>query len=163
MLKHLETYIHAQKVVATNSIGLGVLLILLAVLLHFIGNSELSKGLKIGFICLGLFSIGGGYTYQKFSENLFEKQSVLQQQNATQFHQEETVRMEKVAKTFPIYQIVFIVIIVVSLLVIFFTNKGLVQGICFSVVFFFLGNMIIEKLSKTSIDKYIEQLANINL
>jgi len=160
ILNQLEIYITAQKTIANYFMLLGVLLIILAVLFYFVGTNSLFNGLKIGFLILGFISIVSGYAYRITEEKLLKKQIVLYHNYSSQFHRIERIRMEKVVKNFPVYQMVSIGIIIISLIVIFFDKNNFLHGILFSVIIYFLGNMIIEKVSKPYIDKYYEQVLN---
>jgi hypothetical protein len=104
--------------------------------------------------------LGSGYGYRITGEKLLRNQTELYQKHPSQFHQAEKERMAKVVKNFPVYQIVFMAVIFVSLMVIFFTQNGFLHGILFSVIILLLGNLIIEKVSQTSINHYFEQVSS---
>ncbi len=140
-------------------LGLGIIMILLAILFQFAGVNALFQGLKIGFLVFGLFSVISGYAYRKTEQNLLANQTKLYQENPTQFHEIEKERMEKVVKNFPLIQWVFFALIVTSLVVVFLYKNSLVDGILFSLIVLLIGNTIIETVSKTSIDRYYEQLS----
>ncbi len=161
MLEPLEVYISAQKTVAGYFMGLGVFLLVMAVFFHLAGSNPLLHGLRTGLFVVGLLGLANGYGYRVAEVQLLKKQTERFQQSPAQFHQVETERMAKVVKTFPYYQIGFIVVITGALIAIFFLETRFVQGILFAVIMFLLGNMIIEKLSQTSIDHYFGQLANL--
>jgi hypothetical protein len=162
MLEQLDVYISAQKAIATYMLSFGLILILLAIIIHFAGTNSLFYGFKIGLMVFGLFSSIGGYSYKLTEEKLLESQTALHQVNAQEFHQLEKERMQKVAKNFPVIQFVFVAVIIIALLVILLLNKAFISGVLFSLIIFLLGNMIIESVSKNSIDTYFEQLSTMN-
>ncbi len=161
MLEQLELYINAQKTIANFIMGLGVIMILLAILFDFAENS-LFNGLKAGLFVVGFISLDSGYGYRLTETKLLEKQKTLYKESPARFHQLEKERMVKVVKSFPFYQIAFIIAIFICLLVIFFTKNNFVNGILFAVIIFLLGNTVIEKVSETSIDSYYKKLSNID-
>ena len=156
MLPQLEMYISAQKTIGTYSMVLGGFMMMLAVLFHFADANPLFNGLQIGMLVVGVIS---GYGYRKAEEKILREQTALYQESPSQFHQAEKARMEKVVRNIPTYLMGFIAVIIVLLVVIVFTGNSFVHGILFSVIFFALGSMIIEKVSKTSIETYFEQLS----
>ncbi len=160
MLPQLEMYISAQKTIGTYSMVLGGFMMMLAVLFHFADANPLFNGLKIGMLVVGLITLASGYGYRKAEEKILREQTALYQESPSQFHQMEKARMEKVVRNIPTYLMGFIAVIIVLLVVIVFTGNSFVHGILFSVIFFALGSMIIEKVSKTSIETYFEQLSH---
>ncbi|GAB4428689.1 MAG: hypothetical protein OHK0039_47260 [Bacteroidia bacterium] len=158
MLQQLEMYISAQKTIGNYSMALGIFMVVLAVLFHFIDANPLFNGLKIGMLVVGLITLGSGYSYRIAEEKILQKQTALYQKDPAQFHQVEKARMEKVVRNIPYYLIGFIAVIIALLMVIFFTKNSFVHDILFFVILFALGSMIIEKVSKTSIETYYEQL-----
>lgn len=158
MIEHLEVYIGAQKTIANYMLGLGILMVLLAVLFHFAGENAFFNGLKTGFLVLGLFSAISGYAYRNTEEKLLHEQSKLYQENPSQFQQMEKARMEKVVKNFPMIQKVFVAIIIALLIIFLIIKSNFTHGLILSAVFLITANMLIEKISKASIDTYYEQL-----
>ena len=161
MLEQLEIYIDAQKTIANYMLAFGFIMLLLAILIHFLGSDALLLGLKIGLVVFGLFSSVGGYGYKMTEEKLLKSQTLLYQVNTEEFHQKEKERMEKVVKYFPLIQIVFVTIVIISLVTNLFLDKAIIKGILFSIVVFSVGNMIIESVSKKSVDTYFEKLSNL--
>lgn len=159
MIEPFEIYINAQKSIANYMLAFGLILLLTAFLIHFSTSIPLFLGLKIGLLLFGLFSSVGGYGYKKTEEKLQKSQTFLYQENPVEFKQKEKERMAKVVKNFPLIQMIFVVIIVVSLITNLFINKAFVNGLLFSLVIFLVGNMIIESVSKKSIDSYYEKLS----
>ena len=153
IVQALETYTLAQKTVATNFICLGIGLIIFAVAVWVLAPSgQLSNGLKYGALVCGIF------IYSNFSQKILDNGIKAEKENHVQFVEEETTRMEKVEKGFPIYQRVFGVFIAIPLLLILFINKPLLNGISFTVMILFLFQMIIEAYSHTSIAEYSKYL-----
>lgn len=160
MIEPFEVYINAQKTIANYMLAFGLIMLLLAVLIHFSASNTLFFGFKTGLLLFGLFSSIGGYAYKITEEKLLNDQRLLYQENPTEFHQKEKERMAKVVKNFPFIQMVFVTLILISLVINLLVDKALVNGILFSLVIFFVGNLIIESVSKKSIDTYFEKLSN---
>jgi hypothetical protein len=159
IVQALETYTLAQKTVATNFICLGIGLIIFAITVWFLAPSgQLSNGLKYGSLVCGILIMIGGYSYSNFSQKILENGIKAEKENHVQFVEKETIRMEKVEKGFPIYQMVFGAFIAIPLLLILFINKPLLNGISFSVMILFLFQMIIEAYSYPSIAEYLKYL-----
>lgn len=159
MFEQFEIYISAQKTIANYMLALGLIMVFVAILIHFTGINSLFSGLKIGLLVLGLFSLVGGYSYKLTEEKLLKSQTALYQDSPQEFSQLEKNRMLKVVKNFPVIQFVFVGLIITSLIVTLFLDKPFVNGILFSLVIFLVGNMVIEGVSKNSIDTYYEQLS----
>ena len=160
VLQQLETYITAQKNVAFQFIMLGAFLIILALLLQFLGKSNLSSGLKIGALICGLFILVGGIAYNSTENKLLQTQTSLYQKSKVEFQQVEIQRMAKVKKDYPIYQMVFGGLIILSLLVVWFAKNPFWHGIAFSAMILFIVIMIIEAYSQRSINLYYQSLIN---
>lgn len=161
MIEQLEIYVSSQKTIANYMLAFGLIMHLLAVLIHFYASNPLFFGLKIGLVIFGLFSSIGGYGYKITEEKLLKSQTLLYQENTVGFKQKENERMAKVVKNALLIQMIFVAIIAVSLITNLFLNKAFVNGILFSLVIFLVGNMIIESVSKKSIDAYYEILSKL--
>lgn len=162
MLQHLEIYIGAQKTIATYMLVFGLLLFVLAILIHLAGTHTLLNGFKYGILAFGIFATIGGCSYKLTEEKLLKSQASLYQADPDEFKEVEKERMQKVVKSFPLIQIVFVVVIILALVLILFLKTTLVKGLLFSLVLFLFGNLVIEQVSKKSIDTYYEQLSTIN-
>jgi energy-coupling factor transporter transmembrane protein EcfT len=160
MLDQLELYVQAQRTIAHYMMGFGVILVLLAVLCHLTNANALFNGLKIGCLLFGVFSFVSGYAYQVTEEKLLDRQSKLYEQNPAEFLSLEKARMQKVVQGFARIQLVFGAIILLSLLVIFTIEHAFVSGLAFALILLLLGNMVIERVSKSSIDAYYEKLVS---
>ncbi len=160
MLEDLEVYINSQKIIASYMLAFGFIMLLLAILIHFSGSNTLLLGLKIGLLIFGLISVVGGYGYKKTVEKLLRSQTLLHKENEIKYKEKEKERMAKVIKNFPLVQMVFVVIILIALVINILLNKYFVNGLLFSLVFFLVGNLIIESVSKKSIVIYFEKLSN---
>ncbi len=159
MLEQLEIYINAQKTIANYMLAFGFIMLFLAVLTHFSSSNTLIVGLKIGLLVFGLISAASGFGYKKTEEKLLKSQTLLYQENAADFNLKEKERMAKVVKNFPFIQITFVAIILVALVINLFFHKAILNGLLFALVIFLVGNMIIESVSKSSIDTYFEKLS----
>jgi hypothetical protein len=162
IVQALENYTLAQKTVATNFIYLGIgLIIFLIATWIFAPSGQLSNGLKYGSLVCGILIIIGGFSYNNFSQRILDNGIKAENENHVQFVQNETIRMEKVEKVYPIYQMVFGALIAIPLLLILFVNRPLLNGISFSVMILFLFLMIIEAYSHKSILEYAKYLKDL--
>jgi hypothetical protein len=159
MLVHLVAYIEAQRTIANYQMFQGMILFLLAVFFHISAQSGLTSGLKTGFIIFGLFSLVGGFAYKRTEENLLKSQTKLYHLNSADFRQKEKERMAKVVKNFPFIQLIFVVIIIISLVLNLMIHRPFINGLLFSLVVFLIGNLIIESISKKSIRAYYQVLS----
>lgn len=155
ILKSLETYTVAQKMVGINFIITGIGLLIISAMCQFIlSNSELTNGLKIGTLVCGIFILIGGVGYKNFSAKTEAKQIEIYNQSKTEFIDQENIRMEKVVKDYPIYQVAFGTFIILSILLVWLTNKPFWHGIAFSIMILFTAVMVIEAFSHKSITDY---------
>lgn len=159
LLEAFETYTTAQKTVGLHFILIGVCLFLIAIGSHFLLSNELGNGLKIGALITGLMILAGGIGYRSFSENLFQKNANIHQQDPVQFKKVEVVRMEKVAQDYSRYQMVFGGFIIAALLVIFLVGKPFWTGVSYTVIILFIGVLISEYWSKFSIYAYLQAVS----
>ena len=155
-LQQFEIYIEAQKNVAIQFILIGVVLIVTALLLHLWGKGELSAGLRIGALVCGCLILVGGIVYRNTEANLLK--STTDQKSPAEFKQQETERMEKVVRDYPVYQFVFGGFIILSLLIVCFVKAPFWHGVAFSVISLFVLVMIAEAYSHQSIKTYFENL-----
>ena len=159
ILKSLEIYTIAQKVVGISFVIIGFGLGSIAVICHYmLETTELSNGLKIGALIGGVFILLGGFGYQNFSAKTALKQIEIHEKSKENFLAQETIRMEKVVKEYPIYQFVFGVFIMLSIGVVLFTKKPLWHGIAFSVMLLFTLVLIVEAFSYKSISNYNSEI-----
>ncbi len=162
IVQALTNYTLAQKTVATNFIYLGIGLIIFAIAIWIFAPSvQLTNGLKYGSLVCAILIIIGGFSYNNFSQKILDNGIKAEKKNHVQFVQDETIRMEKVEKGFPIYQMVFGALIAIPLILILFVNKPLLNGISFSIMILFLFQMIIEAYSHYSILEYAKYLKDL--
>lgn len=154
-LEQLQVYINAQKNVAHQFMLIGGVLLLAAALFHFLGDSELSMGIRMGALIGGIFIFSGGWAYRNTENKLLETQTNIHQESEAEFFKTEKERMIKVEKDYPVYQYVFGAFILLSLLVIWFVASPYWKGVAFSVAFLFLMVMIVEAFSQNSIQAYL--------
>lgn len=164
ILKSLETYTIAQKMVGISFVIVGLGLGSISAICHYmLTDTEVSNGLKIGSLICGIFILVGGFGYHNFSTKTALKQIEIHEKSEEIFLALETIRMEKVVKEYPIYQIVFGVFIIFSILIVWFTNKPFWIGIAFSVMLLFTSVLIIEAFSYKSISDYNSEIrSNVN-
>ncbi len=152
-------YTDAQRALSTNFLILGGILIAIALIAHFaFPSATLTIWFKRSVIACGLLIILGGISYGNFNQKVVDTGKVAFEKNATEFAQTEQVRMEKVVKQFPLYQITFALFIVVALLVVLFVPAPQAKGIAFAVMLLFAGCMVLEQVSHQSIMDYFESL-----
>ncbi len=158
IIQEFQAYIASQKAVGTQFILIGIGLLVIAILFHFSGSSQLSSGLKIGAAICGLLIISGGVGYRTTETKLLRSQTALYQKNQSEFKKVETERMQKVVKDYPIYQIIFGSFIILSLLIVWVVKKPFWHGVAFSVMILFIAVIIVEGYSHKSIKSYFEYL-----
>jgi glucan phosphoethanolaminetransferase (alkaline phosphatase superfamily) len=159
ILKSLESYTLAQKMVGTSFMIIGVILLLVAISLHiFTNQTTLSNGLKIGSLICGILILVGGFGYKNFSSKTQLKQIEVYKKSKKNFFEQEQVRMEKVEKDYPIYQIFFGAFIVFAVVIVLLTKRPFWHGIAFSVMILFTSVMIIEAFSHKSITDYAKKI-----
>ena len=157
MLEQLEVYVDAQKAIAQYMLVFGLVLLVLAMLLHAAGAHALFIGLKTGLVIFGLISCLGGYGDKMTTEKLLHAQTKLYHENRAAFHSTEKVRMAKVVQNFAPIQAAYVALVCIALVAPFFVSRDFINGLLFALVVFSVGNMVIERISKTSISVYHEQ------
>jgi uncharacterized membrane protein len=55
-------------------LAFGLIMVLVAILIHFTAINSLFYGLKIGLLVFGLFSLVGGFSYKLTEEKLLKNQ-----------------------------------------------------------------------------------------
>lgn len=163
MITALEAYTKAQKTVGNQFMIIGVVLLLLALLAHFVmTQTTFMNGFKIGSLICGLIILAGGLGYYKFSDTTHQKAIILKESSEAEFLITEENRMQKVAKDYPIYQAVFATFIIIGLVLIFLIKSSFWSGVGISIVILFIGVMVSEYFSKESIDEYLKFLTQNN-
>ena len=134
------------------------MLIIAGIVLFFVPTSQLVSGLRCGALFAGGLIIIAGFSYLNFCERIHDEAIDLFEKSKTEFVKTENKRMEKVKKMFPLYQMIYALFIIATLVVILFVNAPLWKGVSFAVTIFFLGIMIIEGFSYKSIKTYTKEL-----
>ncbi|ANQ51770.1 hypothetical protein MY04_4434 [Flammeovirga sp. MY04] len=159
ILQSLEAYTSAQKWVGINFIILGSILVILAgIFTFFVLKTPMSTGMKWGALVSGILILVGGMSYYSFCNKTQLSSQAIYKRDVTEFLQFEYERMEKVDKDFLLYQLTFTAFIVAALIIILFINMPLLKGVSYAVAILFLGILIIEGFSHTSITKYTSEL-----
>lgn len=159
IIEAFEAYIAAQKALSNQFLILCGVLILIAIITHFaFPTTTMTIWLKRSLVVCGLFIALGGFSYGNFNNKVSDSGHAHYHQNSVEFAQAEQVRMEKVVKQFPYYQITFALFIVASLLVVLFVPSPQAKGVAFAVILLFVGCMIVEQVSHTSIVEYADSL-----
>lgn len=155
MIEALENYTAAQKTVGTRFIFIGIILLIIAIVIWFgVEKTNFYDGLKTGSFICGIIILLGGAAYYNFSQTTHKKIVDIHSESKTEYLTTEKLRMTKVAKDYPIYQLVFSGFIVASLVIIFLLNQAFWSGVACAVILQFIGVLIVEYISKTSIDSY---------
>ena len=158
-LESLAVYTASQKIVAYGFIISGSVLLLAALLMTILSSDEpLWQGVRLGSVVFGLAMLAGGIGYVNFCGKVQEKVEIEYQQDTATTLVEEGKRMDKVVSDYPVYQKVFGLIVVISLIAIIFA-KEFWSGFAFPVAFLFVAVLLIEAHSKKSIDAH-SQLVN---
>lgn len=154
LTNQLNIYIHSQKRISSLFIVQGVVFLLAALAFYFLGTSSLSRGFMIGMLVCGTLIFLGGITYRISQHNILTK-------NLKQIHTEvlnvklsEEKRMKKVMQQYPLYQLIFGIMLFSGALTAFLFTNPFWKGIGFSVMLLYIIIMIIEGFSLKSITKY---------
>ncbi len=159
ILQSLDSYTSAQKWVGTNFIILGAILIVLGlVFTFFVAKSPMATGMKWGTFVAGISIIVGGFGYRSFCDKTHDAAVSLSNENMMEFVKSEHERMEKVDKGFILYQVSFAAFVVAALVVILFVKAPLAKGVAFAIALWFMGLLVIEGFSHSSISTYTNTL-----
>lgn len=161
ILKNFEIYIAAQKATGMQFIVFGVLLLVVAVLLHFSQLNPITQGLRNGFFVISILLIASGVGFILNQNKLLKTKTDTYQIDKQEFKQQEIDRMEQVNTNVP--KIIFslsVVLILLILALMFFIHSPLWKGVSFSVAVYLLGLLILESISFLSIKNYLESLLN---
>jgi hypothetical protein len=161
ILKHFEIYIAAQKTTGMQFIVFGVLLLIVAILLHFSQLNPIIQGLRNGFFVISILLMASGIGFTLNQNKLLKTKAEIYQTDKLEFKQQEVERMQEVNKSVPrIIQGLSIALIALFLALIFFINPLFWRGVTFSVAIYLLGLLIIESLSYLSVKNYLASLLN---
>lgn len=155
----LQNYFSSQKTIATYFILFGVLLLFSAGIFHFLDiQISFYRGLFLGCLLAGILLISMGFLYKNFSIKNFN--SAEQKYNADKavFLKNETERMRKLLINFSTFQMICMIIIILAIGVIISFQIPFLTGVSLAISILFVGIMIIEAISKSSIDHYYEEL-----
>ncbi len=100
----------------------------------------------------------GGFFYRNLNDKLFISVERDYKKDRAIFLNNETKRMEKVLDNFSSFQIIFTSIIILAIGVIISFKIPYISGICLAISILLIGIMLIEAISKSSIDHYYEEL-----
>ena len=153
LLDSLSLYTASQKAVAYGFMSCGVVLLIasLAVIVFSPTDAILWRGFKFGSILFGMFILAGGYGYLNFSSKIEEKVTHEYHENSEATLANEKARIKKVNSDYPMYQIAFSIVVIISLVAIVFA-KPFWAGFAFPAAFLFVAILLIEAQSKVSID-----------
>ena len=161
-IESLAIYTSSQKAVAAGFIAVGLVFIVLAGTLMLQSlSAQLWQGFKIGALACGLLILAGGIGYLKFCDKTQANLLTLYEQDQAALIHVEKQRTQKVVREYAIYQAVFAVIIVLSLLAILM-GRDFLMGLAFSIALLFLCVMLIEAHSRGSIIKHNEYMQSLS-
>ena len=161
-IESLAIYTASQKLVATGFIAVGLVFIVLAGTLMLQSlSAPLWQGFKIGALACGLLILAGGIGYLKFCDKTQADLLTLYEQDQAALIHVEKERIQKVVREYALYQAVFAVIIVLSLLAILM-GRDFLRGLAFSIALLFLCVMLMEAHSRGSIIKHNEYMQSLS-
>lgn len=161
IIKHFEIYIAAQKATGMQFVIFGVLLLIVAILLHFNQLNPITQGLRNGFYVISIVLITSGVGFSLNQNKLLQTKTETYQTNKNEFKLQEIDRMQQVNNSVPkIIASLTIAIIVLLLALMFFIHAPFWKGVTFSVSIYLLGLLILESISFLSIKNYLESLLN---
>lgn len=155
----LQNYFSSQKVIATYFILFGSLFLISAGIFYFLDfQQSLYTGIYMGSLFAGILLIGMGFLYKSNSLKTFTDATQLFELDKAGFLKHETERMRRVHINFSTFQIVNMIVIILAIGVIISFQLPIVSGVALAISILFVGTMIIEAISKSSIDHYYEEL-----
>ncbi len=159
ILESFGAYVDSQRAVSLNFMILCGVLILIALIAHFaFPSTTLTVWLKRSLVLCGLLIAVGGFSYYGFNQKVEKDGRSLYERNSIEFKQSEQVRMDKVLKQFPYYQIILALLVILSLIVIIFVPLPKLKGIAFACAMLFIGCMVVEQISHHAILEYVLKL-----
>ncbi|TXD94086.1 hypothetical protein [Gillisia hiemivivida] len=157
--KSFQNYIAAQKSISFYFLFLGIFLLVIAAVSNLYSPEDaFYGGLFIGSLTTGLLIMLGGFFYRNFNDKLFISVESNYKKDKAIFLNNETNRMEKVLDDFSSFQIIFTIIIILAIGVIISFKIPYISGICIAISILLIGILLIEAISKYSIDHYSEEL-----
>jgi len=155
----LQNYIISKKTISSYYIFLGIFLLLISAICRFYNyNDSLFQGLFFGSLTFGILIILIGITYRNFNTKIFLSVENDYLNDRAIFLNKETLRMEKVLDNFSSFQTIFTIIIILAIGVIISFKIPYISGVCIIISLLFSGILIIEAISKSSIDQYYQEL-----
>lgn len=155
----LQHYFSSQKVIATYFILFGSLFLISAGIFYFLDFQQtLYTGIYMGSLFAGTLLIGIGFLYKNFNVKTFTAATQIFKLDKAGFLKHETERMRRAHINFSTFQTICMIIIILAIGVIISFQLPFVSGVSLSISVLFVGIMIIEAISKSSIDHYYEEL-----
>lgn len=155
----LQNYLTSQKTIATYFILFGVLLLISAGTFYFLEiQISFYRGLFMGCLFAGILLISIGFLYKNFSIKTFNSAEKKYNVDKAVFLKNETERMRKLLINFSTFQMICMIIIILAIGVILSFQIPFVTGVSLAISILFVGIMVIEAISKSSIDHYYEEL-----
>lgn len=158
MIQHTFNWYHGEIFEAKFILGFGFILVLIAALCHFLGNTPASKAIVIPFLTLGiiivLMSIYGIHS------NLTKMQTLQAQyvKNPIQFQQDEIKRVEGFQYLYPMSIGISLVSFLVALGLLYFVKNIHWQSIAITLIFLGASFAVIDYFSKERASVYYEKL-----
>jgi len=161
IIKHFEIYIAAQKATGMQFVIFGVLLLIVAILLHFNQLNPIIQGLRNGFYVISIVLITSGVGFSLNQNKLLQTKTETYQTNKNEFKLQEIDRMQQVNNSVPkIIASLTIALIVLLLALMFFIHAPFWKGVTFSVCIYLLGLLTLESISFLSIKNYLKSILN---
>jgi hypothetical protein len=138
---------------------LGIFLLVIAAVSKLYSSEDaFYRGLFSGSLTTGFLIMLGGFFYRNFNDKLFISVESNYKKDKAIFLNNETNRMEKVLDDFSSFQIIFTIIIILAIGVVISFKIPYISGICLAISILLIVIMLIEAISKSSIDNYYEEL-----
>ena len=143
LINYFETYINAQKGVGFNAFVFGTGMLLVALLLHIYGGSQLASGIRNGSFIIGILLFVMGVGLRISQEKISKEQKALYAKDPVEFKISEIERMTKVKNNYPKGQIVMVSFATLSLIAFLLIKSPIWQGVSLVVVIFFVGVVVV--------------------
>lgn len=161
MMQHTFNWYNGEIFEAKFILGFGFILIFIATLFHFLGNTPASKAIVIPFLTLGiiivLMSIYGIHSNSTKMQTLQAQHD----QNPIQFQQDEIKRVEDFQYLYPMSIGISLVSFLVALGLLYFVKNIHWQAIAITLIFFGASFAVIDYFSKERASIYYEKLITI--
>lgn len=161
MIQHTFNWYNGEIFEAKFILGFGFILMLIAILFNYLGDTPASKAIVIPFLTLGiiivLMSVYGIHSNSTKMQTL----QVQHDKNPIQFQQDEIKRVEDFQYLYPMSIGISLVSFIVALGLLYFVKNIHWQAIAITLIFFGASFAVIDYFSKERASIYYEHLMEV--